>query len=230
MRSRSPYLNYRISLPVLFCILAFQSNVSGKTQESAVVDSLERVIKTETQDTNRIKQLCDLSFEYSSRNPDKGIECAETALALSKKINWNNGTALSLQVLGRNYWRAGNYKSALLYHEQSLQRWIKIGETKHIATLYLYIGQDYADSHDYPKAIENLVQSLEGYKSIEATDKIATIHGIIAWIYDNMGMKAEFRKNELEALRISEELNDEKSVAIYTSNLASELIDRKSVV
>ncbi|MFL5764431.1 MAG: tetratricopeptide repeat protein [Bacteroidia bacterium] len=227
MESESLHQKYRISLSALLCIFISISSISGQTGESPVIDSLERALRIETQDTSRIVKLCNLSFECSSRNTDKGIEYAEKAQALSRKINWKKGTALSLQFLGRNYWRAGNYKSALLYHQESLQLWIKIGESKQIAALYLYIGQDYADSHDYPKAIEYLGQALELYKSIESMDKISTVHGIIAWIYDNMGMNAEFKKNEMEALRISEELNDTKSIAIYSSNLASELIDQK---
>lgn len=217
----------RIFRLAILCFIFCENTASAQPSDSPVIDSLEQQLKKETQDTSRIKQLCTLSFEYSSRDTKKGIDCAEKALALSKKINWRKGSALSLQFLGRNYWRAGNFKSALQYHQQSLDLWVKIGESKYIATLYLYIGQDYADTHDYLKAIEYLGQSLEMYKSIGAQDKIATVHGIIAWIYDNMGMTAEFKKNELEALRISEELNDVKSVAIYTSNLASDLIYQK---
>lgn len=191
------------------------------------MDSLENKLLTLAQDSNRVKALTELSFEYSSRNVNRGLELAEEALQLSKKIGWKKGEALALTHLGRNNWRKGDFKKAIYYHELALALWTKLERTDKIATVNMYMGQDYANSGDYSKALQYLTKAEQGFTNVNMKRHLGIVLGIKAWVYKNMGMYPEAMKNELEGLKAYESIGDVQGIAISSSNLADQLVGQK---
>ena len=62
-------------------------------QDKHLVDSLQTILKTAKQDTNRANILLLLSRAYRGNNPDKSMDCAKKALSLSEQIGYKKGMA-----------------------------------------------------------------------------------------------------------------------------------------
>ena len=76
-----------LSTNLLFCQRNF---------ESKVVDSIFKTIPNLKTNKEIINAYTDLSQEYKSLDPEKGIIYGEKALQYSNKLNWNEGKANAL--------------------------------------------------------------------------------------------------------------------------------------
>lgn len=73
--------------------------------QSAQIDSLELQLQTTT-DTNKVKVLCDLCWEYRYASPEKALE-------LANQLGFEKGIAQSYNDMGIIYIDKGNYKKAV---------------------------------------------------------------------------------------------------------------------
>jgi two-component system, NtrC family, sensor kinase len=72
-------------------------------------------------DTNSVKVLSQLCFNYSDVNPDSAKLFGEKALVLARKVNFKKGKAIALTYLGRYYGSQGEASKALKLHFDALQ-------------------------------------------------------------------------------------------------------------
>jgi hypothetical protein len=72
---------------VRFLFLFHESALAARLRGQARIDSLQQSLNKETVDTQRVKTLEQLSFEYSSIDPEKGIKFGNEAVALAEKLN-----------------------------------------------------------------------------------------------------------------------------------------------
>ena len=93
----------------------------GKAQQS-VVDSLRKVIAANTaDDSSKVLQLISFVKAMIYTNPDSMLTYADKAFEISKKINWQQGIARSLQLKGVAYSYGMNDQiSALDFYHQAL--------------------------------------------------------------------------------------------------------------
>ena len=66
------------------------------------IDSLIIVLQNTKIDTSKVALLNKISLKFSDLDPNKGIEFANQALKLSKKINWNDGIANAYFNIAKN--------------------------------------------------------------------------------------------------------------------------------
>ena len=65
------------------------------------IDSLQKVLKIQKEDTNKVKTLFRISHLYTSqRDPDQAIEYQKQALLLSEKLKFRLGKAKATFYLG----------------------------------------------------------------------------------------------------------------------------------
>src|SRR4030095_11493187 len=100
-------------LLLLYCIDYSLIAMAQEKQGQARIDSLLKQLPNAREDTNKIKLLNDLSATYGYINSDEGIKAGEQALALSKKLNWEKGTAAAMNAIGLNYEGKSDYPGAL---------------------------------------------------------------------------------------------------------------------
>src|SRR5689334_22518160 len=77
------------------------------------IDSLLSVLPNANADTNEVNILNELATEYNIVDPEKGIQYANEALTLSKKLNWQFGEMQANQALSVNYINKNDYPKAL---------------------------------------------------------------------------------------------------------------------
>lgn len=86
-----------------------------------LTDSLETLISNkQTPDTTRVFALCNLARDEKSFSPVKAIQHIQEATALSQKIKFLHGEALSLINTGEIYYEMGKQKEALEYWFKSM--------------------------------------------------------------------------------------------------------------
>ena len=108
--------------------------------QSKVIDSLQKLLKTETKDTSRVKLLLGLSFAYHNSKPDTALLLAQQALSLSKKEGYTFGEDESLDMLGNVFVSSGNYPKSLEAYLQALKKAESIGDKKSIGAITGNIG------------------------------------------------------------------------------------------
>ena len=144
------------------------------------IDSLIIVLQNTKIDTSKVALLNKISFKFSDLDPNKGIEFANQALKLSKKINWNDGIANAYFNIAKNNYDLGNMNVA----SDQLAEAIKNGKnTKILAQIYLLNTAVCTSTTNYVKAFEYCSKALKLY--LKSNNKLgqANVHNAIAKIY-----------------------------------------------
>lgn len=177
------------------------------SEERVPTDSLELIIP-ELSGRERADALNKLALAYSLYKPEKSSAYAMEALRLSGKINYPQGKAMALYVLGNSQYVLDNYTDALRNQLRALQIYDSLQMRFEAGIIYSQIAsiQSYAGSHElackyYQKAL---------YEFLEIKDSLSVI-------------------NTLELLGYSQLRNGDTSLAINTFNrriVISKLIGR----
>ncbi|MES2681585.1 MAG: tetratricopeptide repeat protein [Bacteroidota bacterium] len=159
------------------------AQLTATGDENKIAALLTR-IKNEKEDTNQVNSLNSLGFEYSVQDFSKAKFYLNKAEQLARRLNFKKGYANSLSYLGIAYETQGNYFEALNAQVGALKIREEIGDKSGISYSIHYIGDIYFGQSD----LSGKISSKEDY---------------------NSKALAQFFK----ALKIAEEVNDEKSIA-----------------
>jgi class 3 adenylate cyclase len=174
------------------------------------IDSLQTILKTAGQDTDRVNILNTLSYELLYSNTDTTIYYANQAKNLSEKLNYSRGIASAYLRLGQAYNNLGSYDQSQLFLSKALTY-----STDKLTTakIYVNIGINHYEMSNYPEALKNYFTGLKGFE--EAGDKkaIGSVFNNIALIYTEMGNYDEALKNHVASREIREENGDKRGIA-----------------
>ncbi|MCT4579897.1 MAG: ATP-binding protein [Flavobacteriales bacterium] len=134
-------------------------------QNKKRIAELEQKLKTELPQDRIAEITFELSKLYeSSKEPNdinKAIEYAKTSIAISNNINYTTKKIKAIHQLGQLYRNIGNYKQALIHHNQGLNIAKEYANQKAIATAYINIGKVYAASKEEDLAKENFLNAIK---------------------------------------------------------------------
>jgi tetratricopeptide (TPR) repeat protein len=175
---------FSIIISLSFILLCSISNA-----QSAVIDSLKKIISITKVDTARINRYNNLADLYKEIDPDSTLFYAEKAIAASQKKGYNFGLATGYLNEGNASIILGNYPEALKYFKKaqtefkialkdnSNQKQIKNG----LARSYASSGVVHSEQSDYTSSLQNYEQALKLYQ--ETNDKLS-----ISKILNNIGI------------------------------------------
>ncbi len=213
----------KVLVPV-FCIL-ITLNLDAQKQGQALIDSLLELLNTgqsrnnQWADTNKVKLLFDLAYEYHRTDPDKGLTVAAEALQLAEKLGWKTGIAYSYRDMGLCYWAKADYPKALESHLKSLSIFEEIHNEKGIAIVNGNIGLVYYGQQDYDKALTYQFKALKLHQQLLDSIGIARAMGNLGVTYD---AKADFKNSlryYMKALKMYEAMNDKGGMARNLGNI-----------
>lgn len=125
------------------------------------IDSLEKVIEAyQTEDSAKVDLYNLIAFELINTNPDKGREFAVLGYELGKKIDYQNGYARGLNLVGSSLLTIGEYDGALDFYLKSLQVYENTGFQMGIFITYNNIGELYEKKLQYNEALHYHKKSL----------------------------------------------------------------------
>ena len=138
------------------CFILLLINVNLVTAQTGKIDSLQRLMKTEKQDTNRVSLLWKLAEQYQFFKPDTTLQLARKAYMLAKHISYTEGESRSLAVMATGQYLLGNYTAALSNYMQKLQIEEKRNSSRNYASALNNIGLMYILLADYQNALRYL--------------------------------------------------------------------------
>jgi serine phosphatase RsbU (regulator of sigma subunit) len=209
-----------------FLICSSQQNKNAG-KHNPVIDSLFIVLKIAKEDTIKVNTLYKLCWELENiGEPEKAMEYANTALLLSQKINFKNGTANCYSEIGTIYQNHGNYSEALKNHFASLKIRESIGDEEGIGASYHDIGIAYKSQGNYPEALKNYFASLKISEEIGDKQGVASSYNSIGNIYDYQGNYDQALKNHFASLKIKEAIGDKRGMGFSYNGIGSVYFDQ----
>lgn len=197
------------------CMLLFLSVMNGVSQgqnnknlyPASVIDSLEKVLKNQSNDTNKAGDFNGLGNRYFQLGDYPiALECYFKALTIAKETGSKKSMAAALGNLGNIYCKQGNYPQALEYYFKALSTAQEIGNKKSMASHLSNIGIVYEEQGNYPQALEYNFKSLGIAR--EVGDKYIISHSLdnLGVIYDKQGDYSKALEYEFKALAIAMEI------------------------
>jgi len=206
----------RYNLLILF-LLFFGLNIYASK-----IDSLENKIKTEKQDTLRIKLLYQLSKElYHNRDYKKALSCNEQRLALVKKSGSPRDLVVAYSNIGTCYNELAFYDKAIAFFYKALQTCnkYKINDDKIYANVYRSIGLSYDNLNNSSLAQIYYTRALKINQKMKSEPGIANCLSEIGITYDKEGKYTEALRNYRQANQLYIKLQDAEGCFATNNNI-----------
>ncbi|HYV92667.1 MAG TPA: tetratricopeptide repeat protein [Chitinophagales bacterium] len=184
--------------------------------QQSKIDSLENLLKTAKEDTNKVNILYQLSEEC---NEEDILKYAMPALQLAEKLNYKKGMANACNNIGYAYGNQMNSSKALEYFKKSLVIQEEIGDKEKIALSFNNIAEVYNNRGDITEALEYHQKSLDIYEALGNKYGIARSFNNIGAIYRNLGDNSIALDYYKRSLAIREELGNKQDLAIILGNI-----------
>ena len=165
--------------------------------QNTALDSLTLVLKSTKQDTNRVNILNELAFASAQNDQEAALDFVNQALLLAKKLNYKKGEAFAEYSIGRIGWFKIEYDSAIVHYNRAL-----------ILCKSLLASKNEKEVR-YAKKILGMT-----------FNNIAAIYSFRA-IYPNA------LEYYLKAIKLSEEVGDQKQASKTIGNIAIVYYDQK---
>ena len=114
------------------------------------------------------------------------LDLSQSFLKKAIKINQKNHNEyllpINYHILGRNYYKRGDYINALVYYKKAMFYFIKQGELTHISSMYNNYGLAYAKMKNYSLAIKNAQKAINVLNSKKKIVyyEVVFLHSIIS--------------------------------------------------
>jgi len=163
-------------LPIfIFCIsLSSFSQRKGNTKDSTEVQRLNNLFR----------------IQYRSQ-PAKSFEYANTALEISKRINFLKGEATAYNNLGVYYKQKGDYDKALQFYQQSFNLYDSLNDKEGVGKSLSNIGNIYSINEDYESALEYYLDAKTIFAELNDDARLLRILNNIGNIYLDQGQELE---------------------------------------
>jgi adenylate cyclase len=184
-------------------------------------DSLEKVLPTLTDDTNKINVLATLAKVYADANPKKSIQYGTEAASLAERQEWKPGMAAAYNSIGAAYKAMADYPKALDYLFRSLKINEELKNDVNIGRNLSNIGNLYRMLRNYPKALEYFNKALAVNKKLDRKFGMTNNLSDMGIVYAELGDAKKAMDCFQQSLKISKEINDTEGVAIASGNIAN---------
>ncbi len=183
------------------------------SQENNVADSLARLLKRARIDTVKVNLLNDLAWELKFDNPQQAIVYLDSALSLSRKLNFKKGEGNAYNFRGVVEDIHGNSEAAIDFFQKALAIRESLGDRKGVASLLNNIGNVRENRGDYLGALQSYQQSLKIREELQDTARILRAYYNIAIVLESMGDYPAALDNVYRYLEGVEPLKDETAIA-----------------
>lgn len=204
-------------LLVIYVLLSLPNHAQAQNK---TIDSLQKVLETAQDDTNKVKTLNRLGWKHLRlSNYNDALHYVENAKVLAEKLNYTVGLANSFNNIGNVYREQGNFPEALKNFFASLKLSEEISDKKGMAIAYGNIGLVYTSQSNYSEALKYQSAALKIYEEIGDKRGMAVNHGNIGNSYAYMGNFPEALKSYSITLKFHEEMGDQLGIAYMYNNI-----------
>jgi len=180
---------------------------------------LQRLQEHMKNDSVQLKLLLDISFDYSTIDPDKGLAYADKAILLAQILDDQSRLASALNYKGVNFESKNIEDSALGYYHRALRIRRETGDSIGVAKVLHNIGIVYFNMSDYPRALDFQQQSLQIFEKNNYKRGIAGDLNSIGVIFLTIADYPKALEYYFNSLTFFEKGNDRVSIAMVSSNI-----------
>jgi signal transduction histidine kinase/tetratricopeptide (TPR) repeat protein len=205
---------------IFYLLLLFLPHVFAHAQTNEI-DSLKKLLLTETKDTSRVMLLGGLSYAYSYSKPDTALLLAQQGLSLARKAGFTRGEAFCLNVIGNAFLNTGNYPKALENYLESLKKAESISSEAQIANVLGDIGDIFSSQGDYRQAINYFLKSLAAAQQLHRQRNIAIMFLNLGDSYEKLNILDSAMHYTGLAYSLSVQLKDADLTGVSLNNLGN---------
>lgn len=166
-----------------------------------------------------IKLLLDLSTKVYSKQQNKSLQYALTALELSRKAHDELAEAFALTTVADIYYKLSFYRKAQTFYYQAAQLYRKQENNKMLTSVSQSLGDTYYKLSINDTALECYISSLKGFQEIGDRLSIGNTFrkiGNVYWVTNNFDKSLEYYLN---TLKIYEDNKDMEGLAKVYINI-----------
>ncbi len=207
----------KITFIALITFIFSLLNYNSKAQNE--VDSLKQLIVTAKQDTNKVKLLLDLGYQYQYTISDTALFYYHRALNISEEIKAEKFIAKCLRYIGIIQMQQGTYDKAISYFFKSLKIFEELEDKKGMSDSYIYIGIVHYFQGSYDKAISYYLKSLKIFEELGNKKGMSNCYGSIGNVHNSQGAYNKAISYYLKSLKIDEELDNKNGMSNSYNNI-----------
>jgi serine phosphatase RsbU (regulator of sigma subunit)/Tfp pilus assembly protein PilF len=183
--------------------------------------------KANTKDSTEVRRLNNLfKIQYRSQ-PAKSFEYANTALEISKRINFLQGEATALNNLGVYYKQKGDYDKALQNFKHSFNLYDSLGDKVGVGKSLSNIGNIYSINEDFDRALDYYTDAQKIFNELNDNPKLLRVLNNIGNIYLDQGQELEAENYYHQVLKIYENDPEKSSLFDPYSNIGKIYFNRQ---
>lgn len=202
---------------IITCIACITAPLYAQNQK--LIDSLEQKLSIVREDTNKVKLLNAIAFEYRLYNEAKSFGLLDHSVKLAKKLNFDEGLALAYNHYGILYKNRQNFDSSLYFHKKAFALWESVHSDEGMASSYNNQGRTYTEMGDYTNSMKCYLESLKLREKIKDTAGAAAAYNNIGRIYYNKRDFAKAKEYAQKSIDLRVQLGDSFEVARNLSAL-----------
>jgi len=194
--------------------------------QQRTIDSLKAVLKTEKDDSNKVKTLGELYNALDTKGDSKSEDSVSAIeAALAEKVGYKKGQASAYCDIGYNYYSKGNYPEGLNYEFKAAAIDKEIGNKHGLGVVYSNIGSIYSAQASYPQAITYLKFALSADSECGNERGQAGALTNLGSIYSDMGNYSEALKSQALSLELNKKIGDKQGIAAAYGNMGNIFYD-----
>ncbi len=172
---------------LILCFLYIALVSPGQEPWMAQRDSLLNRLSQQPDDSNKVWMMKDLGVVYLDHDmPDSAAWCARSFGALSEKLHFWIGKAMSLSMQALILADGNKLDEGLAMDLSAVGFAQKSGRTKSLSNIYNNTAMLYDRKGDYTTALDFFFRALAGYEALRATGLVAIANGNIAEVYNQI--------------------------------------------
>jgi len=172
-------------------------------------------------DTNKVKILSDLCWEYRFKSTDSAMIFGQQALQLASQLNYQRGIAQAYNDMAIILIDKANFRSATNYLNEAMKIRQQMNDSLGIAALYNKLGIIAQKQGRLKDALQNQIDALKIYQDLKLEKYIGYSLNNIAIIHQNLENHEKALEYHEKALEYRIKLKDQEGEATSYGNMAN---------
>lgn len=214
-------------LSIILTILSFYCYSQNNLK---IIDSLKLFLKTNPNDSVKIKTYSDLCWYYGRISNDSAFQYGNLALKLSKETKNKVGEAQAYNDLGIIYTYTSDFKESMRLYNKALTIRKALNDSMGIASIYNKMCYVYHKTFKMDSCLIYNLKALDIYNALGSKRHVFLSKGNIAAVYESMNQYDNALKYHFETLELSKEINDSLGLANIYLNIGNTYLSKKDTL
>ncbi|QSE95878.1 tetratricopeptide repeat protein [Fulvivirga lutea] len=213
---------------LVLCSIILVGLLSNSRAQNYELDSLKQQLSLTNTDSIEVQLLNEIAFKNINVNPIVAKDDVIVAYDKATKIQYSQGIARSLAVMGGVYWGFGNYEQALAHYLDALKEYQKLDDLKGRSDCLNNIGEVYKKLGQYNNSLDYLKHALTLKEKLHGDNVPALSYNNLGEVYTLMGDFEKAKEAYEIAIDAAKEQKDTRVLAYATDGFGALYLAQKN--